>query len=68
MRVQLPLRLAQKEALVHRLDHIFGIDLGAEPVIEPGPRQGNQASGKALKDLGGGGGVTAPQLGHDSVE
>ena len=62
--IEFPGRLAAKERPVHRLHHIFRIELGPKLGIEPRTSQTNEPAGEALDDLPGGSVVSFAEALH----
>src|SRR5262249_4519510 len=50
---QRPLPIAEKEALVSRLDDVLGVDLVVQPGVELAARQADQPASEALEDRTG---------------
>src|SRR5262249_54847134 len=48
-----PFAIADQEALVHRLNHVFNIDLVLKLLVEPGARQPDETSREALRAASG---------------
>ena len=53
LQFELAFRHPEEEAVVDRLDHIFGIQLLTDQVVQTGAGETNQSVGKAMEDLGG---------------
>src|SRR5262245_52754645 len=62
--VQVPLPVAEEEALVRRLDDVLGIDFVAQGGVELAPGQGDQLLGEAAEQLASSIVVPGPQPVH----